>query len=804
MSPALAFAAPASAIPTQLPKPATGFLATVSSAFAIRSPSPLATAEPIADFIQPCIGQFGCPLSPHANFFAAAVAVPVGAALAVPVGAALAVPVGSALGLPDAAGASLAVAEAVAVAVTEAVTVAVVAPVCAAAVVPAGAPDVPEPSPPHAAESTSTAPRAKDQANVRFILRISFERFGRYRKGSKQRRVRRAAPSTMAKRKPLPSVVPPRPAGSPIRPAEPPPDGRPPLTFHRGNKYPTAIAWFGFKSFWGHLWSILASVIATEDIDSRDWMRPERAEDFLRTITGHLSGRPDARSLTEALDRDVWIDFVADTGDDVSVSRAVADMLFDTYEVDDPDEIGSELHLPRGDVLLFGGDTAYPVANELEIHNRVIVPFNKVLQERVDGRPRVLLGVPGNHDWFAGLDGFGRMFRAPLGTIDRSSVVMGGAPDGGPEIGEIDKLGQLRHFFEWAEAMRIGKRVEKRGALPLFGYMPVQSASYWALPLAPSLDIWGPDRQLTTIDTRQRLFFASRQDDAPNGLLLCMADPPFAFLEPHPAGQDILRSLDLSFKEEGVFALTGDIHHYCRIEPKGGGLHVTAGGGGAFLHPARIARAGLHAPAAEFPGPKTSRILTAQIPVQLALGRAGFILHVALALAYMPMQQRAWSLGHPSMLATVLTGAGLAVVLALLGGHRGPRAWKVVLLATASAALLAAVPFGMNAAAITLGADLRYVTAGFMTLAYAAMVFAGIFVIGVYLMLLTYLGLATDQGFGPLAHPGYKHFVRLRVRKDGSRVDGWVLGKVDPLRRGEPVVLVDRFRWLNPKASAPR
>ena len=30
---------------------------------------------------------------------------------------------------------------------------------------------------------------------------------------------------------------------------------------------------------------------------------------------------------------------------------------------------------------------------------------------RDDGRQRVLLGIPGNHDWYDGLDGFGRMFR---------------------------------------------------------------------------------------------------------------------------------------------------------------------------------------------------------------------------------------------------------------------------------------------------------------------------------------------------------------------------------------------------------
>src|SRR5262245_26740425 len=369
-------------------------------------------------------------------------------------------------------------------------------------------------------------------------------------------------PSTMAKRTPPHSVDPRRTSSGPIRPLAAPPDGKPPLRFRRGTKYPRSIAWFGFRSFWGHLWSLLAGIIATEDIDSRDWMRPDDPHDLRKRVAAHLGGQAEAPSLAEALDRDVWIDFLADTGDDVSVSRAVAEMVFDAYAVDDPDAPGSELVLPRGDLLVFGGDTAYPVATELEIHNRVIVPFNHVLKDRLDGKPRILIGIPGNHDWYAGLDGFGRMFRAPMGTVDRSSVVASFAPGDEP-VGKVDQTTQLEHFFQWVEALRIGKRVEKRGALPLLGYLPVQSASYWALPLSPSLDLWGPDRQLYAMDTRQRVYFATRRDEAQNGIILCMADPPYAFLEPHPAGQDILHALDLSFKDDKLFALTGDIHHYC-------------------------------------------------------------------------------------------------------------------------------------------------------------------------------------------------------------------------------------------------
>jgi hypothetical protein len=350
------------------------------------------------------------------------------------------------------------------------------------------------------------------------------------------------------------------------------------------------------------------------------------------------------------------------------------------------------------------------------------------------------------------------------------------------------------------EALRIGKRVEKRGALPLMGYTPVQSASYWALPLAPLLDLWGPDRQLYAMDTRQRLYFASRRDVSESGLLMCMADPPYAFLEPHPAGQDILQALDVSFKEDKLFALTGDIHHYCRLELPSGGLQVTAGGGGAFLHPARITRDGLVQPKAELPGPKTSRILAAQIPLQLALGRAGFILHAAMALAYLPMQGIVFHNDRADLVTAGVTGALLCVLLGLVGGVRGPKKWPVIGLALVSGALLTAVPLGMNAAATALGPTWPYTTGSLVIVAYVLMPFVAVFIVGVFLMILTVLGLATDQGFGPLAHPGYKHFVRLRARRDGSKVEGWVLGKVDPLREGTPVVLIDTFEWKNPKA----
>src|SRR5215467_2683197 len=169
--------------------------------------------------------------------------------------------------------------------------------------------------------------------------------------------------------------------------------------FTRGKENPRGVVWFGARSFWGHLRHFIASAIAAESIDSRDWMSPDDPHAFVARITAVLGGNVRATSLIEGLGRDLYIDFVADTGDDVAVSRAVARLVFAPYELPDPDRPGEYVLAPRGDILLFGGDTAYPVATSQELTNRVIVPWNQVLQALPqDGHRRVLLGVPGNHD----------------------------------------------------------------------------------------------------------------------------------------------------------------------------------------------------------------------------------------------------------------------------------------------------------------------------------------------------------------------------------------------------------------------
>jgi hypothetical protein len=550
--------------------------------------------------------------------------------------------------------------------------------------------------------------------------------------------------------------------------------------------------------------NLVASAIAAESIDSRDWMRPAPAGEVLASVVRVLGGDASQATLTQAVGREVWIDFVADTGDDHDVSQAVARMIFTEYAVDDG---GKRRLLPRGDILLFGGDTAYPVATGEEIARRVVAPWNEVLRERPAGETRVLLGIPGNHDWYDGLDGFGRLFRSkPHGAPLEEGTPGGSGPrswrrrrrvkrEAGiaarqlhlDEVGGI--LAILTAAWRGIRALWAGTKVGRPRRLALAGYEPVQEATYWALPLAPGLEAWGVDRQLGRLDFRQRLYFTEHRRASPATRLLFVApDPAIAYGERHAPGARMLLSCKLSLERDPVFYLTGDAHHYERRAPAPASVHVIAGGGGAFLHGTRASRYPCGAPACVWPSAATSRRLLAQVPFKLALGSSGFILHIVFAL--IASFELGASAQGPSALvgAACLVAVGLAVSLYANVGHN-----KAHPLAVASVA----VPFGVGLGLLPM--SLRFALPRVVPaidwdvgvlVVYA---FAGALGMGLFLTTIALLGLEHQQAFSVLSHPGFKHFVRLCVHPDG-RIEAFTIGKDDPLAEGDPK-LIDRFEW---------
>jgi hypothetical protein len=588
-----------------------------------------------------------------------------------------------------------------------------------------------------------------------------------------------------------------RPAPTPLRPRG---HVKPPLVFRRGAHPPYATRWFGVTSLVGHARNLVASAIAAESIDSRDWMHPGAAHELLSHVVRILGGDPSQVTLAQAMGRTVWFDFVADTGDDRDVSQAVARLLFATYEVDSG---GKPRRLPRGDVLVFGGDTAYPVATGEEIARRVVAPWNEVLREQDDVDParRVILGIPGNHDWYDGLDGFGRLFRR---RAKGSPPSVDAPPSGrnGRAQGPTGVVARQLHLDEVGGAVTImtdalsairavwsGTKIHRPRRLELVGYEAVQDASYWALPLAPCLEAWGVDRQLGRLDFRQRLFFEERRRESPRGGILFIApEPAIAFGEEHESGTRMLSACRLSLESDRVFYLTGDLHHYERRPIGTTSLHVVAGGGGAFLHGTRISPPPGKPPASVWPSAATSRQLVAQVPWKLMLGSAGFILHIAFAaLAAFELAASARSTTALVIVACAVAAALAAALYASVGRNQArPQlvAAFAVLFGGASGLLPMALRLGLPHIVPTLAVDVG-------TLVVCA--FLGPLWIGVVLATVTTLGLEHQQAFSVLSHPGFKHFVKMCVHLDG-RIEGWVIGKDDPLGSGEPT-LVDRFDW---------
>ena len=581
-----------------------------------------------------------------------------------------------------------------------------------------------------------------------------------------------------------------------------------PLSFHRGAREPYGIRWFGSTALIGHLRHLGAEGLASGQMDTRDWMRPQPPADLLREVARVLEAPGSGDTLTERLGRDVWIDFVADTGDDSDVSTAVARMVAGEYALQD----GSGRVLPRGDLLIFGGDTAYPLSSAPEIARRLMQPWNRVLRRKgVPDRARVMLGIPGNHDWYDGLDGFARMFRvnplrerAELSEDADMRELLRQTESEDPQassraIGRVyqqlhldelvGSLGLAEQAMSEALAVLTGRKVKKMARLWLIGYRAVQEASYWLLPLAPNLDLWGVDRQLRTLDFRQRLFFNDRRtSNAASRRMVISPDPAIAMGEPNRPGEEIVSACGLDLKQDPTCYVTGDSHHYER-RAVGPSMQVIAGGGGAFVHGTRVHpyRRG-KAPACAFPDAQTSRRLAASVPLQLVLGTAGLLPHAVCA-GLAAVQLWAFRVGPWtgwSVTALVAVAASFFMFQAVV--ERRQRAKRSLAVALAHGPALALAPIGV---AWLLARFLPAVA--FSSVIVAIMALVGPLIIGYFLLTLIVTGLEHHQAYAVLGHPGFKHFVRFCVHQDGH-VEAWTIGKVDTLGKGPPR-LIDHFTW---------
>ncbi len=232
----------------------------------------------------------------------------------------------------------------------------------------------------------------------------------------------------------------------------------------------------------------------------------------------------------------MWFDFIADTGDGFGATYSIAWLAAQpelTVE-------GADRPLPRGAVLALGGDEVYPVASAAEYENRFTRPLEASLPYTEVDTP-IVEAIPGNHDWYDGLTSFTRVF---------------------------------------CQGRWIG------------GRRTVQSRSYFAVELVAGWWLWGIDIQFDSyIDEPQLQYFGevARRMGEGGRVVLCTAKPSWVDVATSPAS-----FRNLAFFESEVIrrhggrlllTLSGDSHHYAHYDAEDGSHKVTAGGGGAFLHP---------------------------------------------------------------------------------------------------------------------------------------------------------------------------------------------------------------------------
>ncbi len=111
---------------------------------------------------------------------------------------------------------------------------------------------------------------------------------------------------------------------------------------------------------------------------------------------------PPAGATDYAAGRDeLWLDFLSDTGDGFHSTQTMAWLLAQRV---------AELGLPRGELLVLGGDQVYPSASVEAYEDHFLGPFSAALWSPEEAAAPEVWAVPGNHDWYDGLTSFLRVF----------------------------------------------------------------------------------------------------------------------------------------------------------------------------------------------------------------------------------------------------------------------------------------------------------------------------------------------------------------------------------------------------------
>ncbi|GAA1417252.1 metallophosphoesterase [Catellatospora coxensis] len=235
-------------------------------------------------------------------------------------------------------------------------------------------------------------------------------------------------------------------------------------------------------------------------------------------------------------DDELWMDYVADLGDGFNATYSVA-YLMAQEEIEASGE-----RLPRGRVLVLGGDSVYPTASGKAYEDRFEGPFRAALPQVPAENGPTLFALPGNHDWYDGLTAFLRLF-----------------------------------------ARREGSRIG--------GWRTKQTRSYFALQLPHRWWLLALDAQgAAYMDDPQLEYFRGVAANIEEGdrIILVTPQPAWVQSEEHPLYYDtidyFLRTVIDPTGASVALMVSGDLHHYARYAQSDSGQQlITCGGGGAYM-----------------------------------------------------------------------------------------------------------------------------------------------------------------------------------------------------------------------------
>jgi hypothetical protein len=461
----------------------------------------------------------------------------------------------------------------------------------------------------------------------------------------------------------------------------------------------------------------------------------------------------DKRELQNALDKrlhdhsvdadghhrdELWFDFVADLGDGFDATYSVA------YSIAQPELKVDGRRLPRGEVLVMGGDEVYPTASSEAYEDRFRGPYKAALPAAPpDGSAPTIFALPGNHDWYDGLTAFLRIF----------------ARRGGGTIG---------------------------------GWKTEQTRSYFALKLPHGWWLFAIDAQPGSyLDDPQLAYFHEMAEQVRPGDRVIVAAPNPFWVESaqRPRMYDtldyFLRTVIAPTGAEVPLMLSGDLHHYARYANERRQL-ITSGGGGAYLYPTHKLPKKILVPPRDsivlnatpseefdlgptYPTRAKSRGLGTGVFFRLPMRNPGFValLGVLQVLLLLALD----NIGGRLLPKVLMFAAILALTLLLAAGLNTPRTWVHYTLGVVHC--LAQFGLGLAGMYLWRASALHDLSPPWRELATVApygivAAFISVEVSALYFLVASIFGVNVNELFAGQGIQRYKGFLRMHIAADGT------------------------------------